>query len=164
MSSKIDGEVGKIEFTNPVQFTLDTHTVHAENKGLLAKALNYSEEDHAFMTQWVTKIAQTGYTPDNIGLFDAIDKGSKDPVFRAVGMFGHLGVTGDHALYDVTTTDCDGAPLHSRSVNVFTIPYKNPGVGEFWSITRYSIITKTPTQTRMMYLMNTTLSRILMAM
>jgi len=94
------------------------------------------------MTQWVTKIAQTGYTPDNIGLFDAIDKGSKDPVFRAVGMFGHLGVTGDHALYDVTTTDCDGAPLHSRSVNVFTIPYKNPGVGEFWSITRYSIITK----------------------
>jgi len=139
---KIDGEVGKIEFTNPVQFTLDTHTVHPENAGLLANALNYSEEDHDFMTQWVTKKAQTGYTPDNIGLFDSIDKGSKDPVFRAVGMFGHLGVTGDHALYDVQSTDCDGAPLHGSNVNVFTIPYKNPGVGEFWSITRYSVITK----------------------
>lgn len=139
---KIVGEVGKIEFTNPVQFTLDTHTVHAENKGLLANALDYSEQDHAVVGQWLTVKAQSGYTPDNIGLFDSIDKGSKDPVFRAVGMFGHLGVTGEHALYDVTTTDCDGSPLHGKTTRVFSIPYKNPGVGEFWSITRYSAITK----------------------
>jgi len=61
---------------------------------------------------------------------------------RAIAMFGHLGLTGDHALYGVTAVDCDGSPLYGGSVNVFTIPYKNPGVGEFWSITRYSLITK----------------------
>ncbi|WP_136809931.1 DUF1254 domain-containing protein [Desulfosediminicola flagellatus] len=139
---KIVGKVGKIEFANPVQFTLDTHTVHPANKGLLAKALNYSEGDHAAMTQWLTKKAQSGYAPNNIGLYDAIGKGNEDPVARAVAMFGHLALTGDHALYGTTTLDCDVSPLHGSKVSVFTIPYKNPGVGEFWSITRYSLITK----------------------
>jgi len=77
---KLVGKVGKIEFTNPVQFTLDTHTVHPVNKGLLTKALNYSQKDHATMAKWLTLKAQSGYTPNNIGLYDAVGKGNEDPV------------------------------------------------------------------------------------
>jgi len=139
---KLIGKMGKIEFTNPVQFTLDTHTVHPANKGLIAKVLDYSEEDHAVTGQWLTVKGQSNYAPNNIGMFDAIGKGNEDPVVRAIGMFGHLGLTGDHALYGITNLDCDGSPLHGSSKSVFSIPYKNPGVGEFWSITRYSVITK----------------------
>lgn len=139
---KLIGKMGKIEFTNPVQFTLDTHAVHPANKGFLAKALDYSEEDHAVTGQWLTVKGQSNYAPNNIGMFDAIGKGNEDPVVRAIGMFGHLGLTGDHALYGITNLDCDGSPLHGSSKSVFSIPYKNPGVGEFWSITRYSVITK----------------------
>jgi hypothetical protein len=65
---KLTGTVGKLDFTDPVQFTIDTHNVHTKNAGLLASlAGKYTAEDHArmqnFMTQEYIKRSAAERTP-----------------------------------------------------------------------------------------------------
>ncbi len=152
---KLTGTVGKLDFTDPVQFTIDTHNVHTKNAGLLASlAGKYTAEDHARMQNFVTqeyikRSAAEG--ANNIGAFGPIDSKeprSDDPIQRLIGIVGHLGLPVEsatmqgktHAYYTGVVTNCNGEILNGSKPEVFTFPYE-PGVDEFWSITRYHGVT-----------------------
>jgi hypothetical protein len=152
---KLKGTVGKLEFTNPIQFTIETHDIYPQNEGLLASvAPTYNDEVHArmqaFMTQeYVKRSAAEG--ANNIGMFGPIDSKeprSDDPVNRLIGIVGHLGLPVDsatmpgktHAYYTGVLTNCQAEIFNGSKTEVFVFPYE-PGVDEFWSITRYHGVT-----------------------
>lgn len=134
-----------LEFTNPIQFTLDTHDVYEQNDGLLAKAVDYSVEDYKNTARYLGWVMSSGtYDNDNIGAFGPIDSEeprSDDPIVRGAAMFGHLGFPATHAFYTMEPTNCDGEILMGGKPYVVTMPYK-ADVKEFWSLTRYSGLTR----------------------
>jgi hypothetical protein len=132
-----------LKIDNYIQFTLATHDVYPQNKGLLEKAINFNEDDYNRVTKWVAWRMQT--IPNNMGGFGPIDSKephSNDPEYRAAAMIGHLGLPAEHSIYTANFVDCDGKPLNGSKTEVFTFPYHPKGVREFWSITRYSLITR----------------------
>lgn len=140
---KLTGVSKPLEFDNAIRFTLDTHTIYPQNHGLLASVLDYSDEDHRKVTAFVNKRAQT--IVNNMGAFGPIDSkepGSNDPEIRAVGIIGHLGLPAEHALYLPFFTNKDGNMLSGDKAEVYTFPYKPKKVKEFWSVTRYNLLTR----------------------
>lgn len=140
---KLTGISKPLDFDNAIKFTLDTHDIYPENAGLLASVLDYSDEDHQKVTKFVNKRAQT--IANNMGAFGPIDStepGSNDPEIRATAIIGHLGLPAEHALYLPFFTNCEGKMLTGDKVEVFTFPYEPKNVKEFWSVTRYSALTR----------------------
>ena len=140
---KLTGEVKTLDFDNAIQFTLDTHDIYPQNEGLLASVLDYSDEDHQRVTAFVNKRAHT--IANNMGAFGPIDStepNSNDPEIRAAAVIGHLGLPAEHALYRPFFVNCDGQMLHGDTTEVFTFPYEPENVAEFWSVTRYSLLTR----------------------
>jgi len=152
---KLSGKVGRLEFSDPVQFTIDTHLVHTKNVGILASvAGKYTPEDQDRMKDFMTQVyleRSIAEGANNIGLFGPIDSKenrSDDPVTRVIGIVGHLGLPVEsatmkgktHAFYTGVPTNCEGKPLNGSKTEVLTFPYY-AAVDEFWSITRYSGIT-----------------------
>lgn len=152
---KLTGTIGELDFTDPVQFTVDTHKVHTKNAGLLASVVGkYTAEDHVRMKGFMTQVyleRSIAEGANNIGLFGPIDSKearSDDPVTRVIGIVGHLGLPVEsatmkgktHAFYTGVPTNCDGKPLNGSKTEVFSFPY-NVAVDEFWSITRYHGVT-----------------------
>ncbi len=140
---KLTGISKVFDYDNAIQFTLDTHTIYPENSGLLASEVNYSAEDHKVMFEWVGQYFAT-YIKDNTGVFGPIDskeKGSNDPKVRASGIVGHLGLPVHHAYYTGIFNTCNGERLNGSNSYTVTMPYEN-NLDEFWSITRYSALTR----------------------
>ena len=139
----LTGESKPLEFDNPIEFTIATHDVYQQNQGYLDSVLNFNAEDHKRVTEFCVYRSQT--RANNIGSFGPIDSdepGSNDPEVRAAGIIGHLGLPGSHAIYIPYVLNCEGQMLNGDKTEVFTFPYKPEGVEEFWSITRYSLLTK----------------------
>jgi hypothetical protein len=136
--------VGKpLEIDNYIRFTLDTHDVYPENEGILDTVVDFDEADYDRVTSYLLGIATT--FPSNLGMFGPIDSqepNSDDPVTRAAAIFGHLGLPAEHAVYFPNFANCEGEVLNGDRSEVFTIAYEPVGVEEFWSITRYSAITR----------------------
>jgi hypothetical protein len=136
--------VGKpLEIDNYIRFTLDTHDVYPENEGILDTVVDFDEADYDRVTSYLLGIATT--FPSNLGMFGPIDSqepNSDDPVTRAAAIFGHLGLPAEHAVYFPNFADCEGEVLNGDRSEVFTFAYEPVGVEEFWSITRYSAITR----------------------
>jgi hypothetical protein len=136
--------VGKdLDFGNPIEFVLDTHDVYPQNEGFLASVLDYDDNDHrevsAFVNLRIHRIA------NNIGAFGPIDSsepGSDDPEIRAAAIIGHLGLPAEHAIYLPFFVNCDGEMLNGDRPEVFVFPYEPENVREFWSVTRYSLLTR----------------------
>jgi hypothetical protein len=83
--------------------------------------------------------------PNNIGGFGPIDskeEHSNDPEMRAAAIIGHLGLPAKHALYTANFLNCSGVPHNGNKTEVYTFPHKPEGVQEFWSVTRYSLLTR----------------------
>jgi len=140
---KLNGEVGTFDYDNAIQFTLDTHDIYEQNKGILETQLSYNAKDHKEMFEWVGEYFAANVT-DNTGCFGPIDSdeaGSDDPKIRAAGIVGHLGLPVHHAYYKGIFNNCDGERLNGSKPYTVTLPYKN-NVRAFWSITRYSGITR----------------------
>jgi hypothetical protein len=140
---KLTGKVGKLDYDNAIQFTIDTHDIYEQNEGLLASQLSYSEEDHKEMTAWAGKYFAENII-DNEGMFGAIDskeKGANDPKVRAAAIVGHLGLPVHHAYYTGIFNNCNGQLLNGSTPYTVEMPYK-ANVNEFWSITRYSALTR----------------------
>jgi hypothetical protein len=140
---KLTGVSKPLKIDNYVKFTLATHDVYPQNKGLLEQVINFNEDDYNRVTKWVAWRIQT--IPNNIGGFGPIDSkepNSNDPEYRAVAIIGHLGLPAEHAVYTANFVNCEGKPLNGSKKEVFTFPYYPKGVGEFWSITRYSLTTR----------------------
>lgn len=135
----------KIKDEDYVQFTIESHDVYPQNAGLLdSVASSYSPEDHAEIRSYLYNwYAQSGlFTNEGaFGPIDSDEEHSNDPVLRAAGIIGHLGLPVHHAIYTPIFITCDGERLNGSNNYSITIPYDNPGVDEFWSVTRYSQIT-----------------------
>jgi len=140
---KLAGESKHLKIDNYIKFTLATHDVYEQNKGILDTVTDFDEEDYNRVTQYLLAVAPT--FPNNLGMFGPID--SKEPnsnsaEHRAAAIFGHLGLPAEHAIYFPNFVNCKGEVLNGDKTEVFTFPYTPVGVKEFWSITRYSALTR----------------------
>ena len=140
---KLTGESKTLEFDNSIEFTIASHDVYPQNKGLLASVTDFSMEDYERVVQYVGRRITT--IPNNMGGFGPIDSKephSNDPEYRAVAIIGHLGLPAEHAIYIAGFVNCEGELFNGDKTEVFTFPYEPQGVKEFWSVTRYSFITR----------------------
>jgi len=130
---------------NPIKFTLETHDVYPQNKETLASAVEFSEEDYKRVSNYIGIVAPKFSVTGNTGMFGPIDSQephSNDPEYRAAAMVGHLGFPIHHAYYAPYFTNCSNEVLNGDKTEVFVFPYKPQGVKLFWSVTRYSALTR----------------------
>ncbi len=140
---KLRGISKPLVFDNAIKFTLETHEIYPQNAGLLVSVLDYSAEDHQKVREYVSRRITT--IPNNIGGFGPIDSkepNSDDPEYRATAIIGHLGLPAEHAIYITGFVNCEGTLFNGDKTEVFTFPYEPQGVKEFWSVTRYSFLTR----------------------
>ena len=104
---------------------------------------DFDDADYKKVTDYLFNKAAS--FPNSIGLFGPIDSNepnSNSAEHRAAAIFGHLGVPAEHAVYFPTFVNCEGIQMNGDKTEVLTFSYKPVGVEEFWSITRYSAITR----------------------
>jgi hypothetical protein len=141
---KLTGVSKKLNFDNAIQFTIDTHTIYPANAGLIATQLDFDAEDYKAMFVWAGEYFSTRGLKGNIGMFGPIDskeEGSNDPEVRAAALVGHLGLPVHHAYYTGIFNQCDGERTNGSNPYTVTLPYQ-ANVEEFWSISRYSALTR----------------------
>jgi hypothetical protein len=129
----------------PIQFTLDTHDVYPQNMKYFEAAAGFGEEDYQRVSQYIGIVAPKFSATGNTGMFGPIDSDepfSNDPEYRAAAMVGHLGFPIHHAYYAPYFTNCEDEVLNGDKTEVFTFPYEPEGVELFWSVTRYSALTR----------------------
>jgi hypothetical protein len=139
----LTGESKPLEIENYIEFTINTHDIYPQNKGLLATVTDFDMEDYMRVVKYVGRRITT--IPNNMGGFGPIDSEephSNDPEYRAVAIIGHLGLPAKHAIYYAGFVNCEGKLFNGDKTEVFTFPYEPQGVEEFWSVTRYSFITR----------------------
>jgi hypothetical protein len=130
---------------NTIKHTLETHDVYPQNRKLLESAVDFSKEDYLRVSQYIGEHAVKYAATGNFGKFGPIDSkelGSNDVENRAAAIVGHLGFPVHHAYYEPLFTNTKGEVLNGNRTEVFVFPYKPKGVELFWSITRYSAITR----------------------
>ena len=130
---------------DPVKFTLETHDVYPQNKKTLESALGFNKDDYLRVSKYIGEIAPQFSVTGNTGMFGTIDSTephSNDPLYRAAAMVGHLGFPIHHAFYKPYFTNCQDEVLNGDKTEVFVFPYEPKGVELFWSVTRYSALTR----------------------
>ena len=130
---------------NPVQFTLETHDVYRQNLEYLTAAVEFDQEDYQRVSAYIGAVAPKFSATGNTGMFGSIDSDepySNDPEYRAAAMVGHLGFPIHHAYYAPYFTNCNDEVLNGGKTEVFVFPYEPDGVELFWSVTRYSALTR----------------------
>ncbi len=130
---------------NPITFTLETHDVYPQNEEMLASALDFNKEDYQRVSTYIGIVAPKFSITGNTGMFGPIDSQephSHDPEYRAAAMVGHLGFPIHHAYYAPYFTNCNDDVLTGDRTEVFVFPYTPDGVELFWSVTRYSVLTR----------------------
>jgi hypothetical protein len=135
----------ELTIDNPIKHIIETHDVYPQNEELLASAVNFSVEDYKRVSNYIGVVAPKFSPTGNIGKFGPIDSkepGSNDPEFRAAAIVGHLGFPVHHAYYGPFFTNCNDEVLNGDKTEVFTFPYEPEGVELFWSVTRYSALTR----------------------
>ncbi|MBE9548815.1 MAG: DUF1254 domain-containing protein [Proteobacteria bacterium] len=139
------GSEAELVVENPIQFTLDTHDVYEQNLEYLESAANFSADDYQRVSDYIGAVAPKFSVTGNTGMFGPIDSAephSNDPEYRAAAMVGHLGFPIHHAYYAPYFTNCKDEVLSGNKTEVFTFSYEPEGVELFWSITRYSALTR----------------------
>lgn len=130
---------------DPVKFTLEHHDVYPRNKKILESAIGFTKEDYLRVSRYIGEIAPQFSVTGNTGMFGSIDSTephSNDPLYRAGAIVGHLGFPTHHAFYKPYFTNCKDEMLNGDKLEVFVFPYEPSGVELFWSITRYSALTR----------------------
>jgi hypothetical protein len=143
---KLDSASSKtLVIKNPIEFTLLTQDVYPQNKEILASEIDFDREDYLRVSEYIGEVAPKFSVTGNTGMFGPIDSPesfSNDPEYRAAAMVGHLGFPIHHAYYSPYFTNCNAEVLNGDSTEVFVFPYKPEGVALFWSVTRYSALTR----------------------
>jgi hypothetical protein len=135
----------ELTIENPVQFTIDTHDVYPQNLEYLTSAVDFNQEDYQRVSEYIGVVAPKFSVTGNTGMFGPIDSSephSNDPEYRAAAMVGHLGFPIHHAYYAPYFTNCADEVLNGDNTEVFVFPYNPEGVELFWSVTRYSALTR----------------------
>jgi hypothetical protein len=130
---------------NPIKHTLKTQDVYPQNKEILESSIKFGKEDYLRVSKYIGAVAPKFGPTGNIGMFGPIDSdepNSNDPEYRAAAIVGHLGFPLHHAYYGPFFTNCKDEVLNGDKTEVFTLPYKPDGVELFWSVTRYSALTR----------------------
>jgi hypothetical protein len=130
---------------DPIQFTLDTHDVYPQNIELFNAAADFGEDDYQRVSQYIGIVAPKFSVTGNTGMFGPIDSDepySNDPEYRAAAMVGHLGFPIHHAYYAPYFTNCNDEVLNGDKTEIFSFAYEPEGVELFWSVTRYSALTR----------------------
>ncbi len=130
---------------NPIQFTLNTHDVYPQNLEILTASVDFGQDDYQRVSEYIGAVAPKFSATGNTGMFGPIDSSepfSNDPEYRAAAMVGHLGFPVHHAYYAPYFTNCDDDVLNGDKTEVFVFPYEPEGVELFWSVTRYSALTR----------------------
>ncbi|MHC4206840.1 MAG: DUF1254 domain-containing protein [Planctomycetota bacterium] len=130
---------------DPVKFTLEHHDVYPQNKIVLESAVGFTKEDYLRVSKYIGMIAPQFSVTGNTGMFGPIDSKephADDPLYRAAAIVGHLGFPIHHAFYKPYFTNCDDEVLNGDKTEVFVFPYEPSGVELFWSVTRYSALTR----------------------
>jgi len=139
----LTGASKDLAIDNYIDFTINTHDIYTENEGLLTSVKDFSEADFQKVFNYVgTRVFSI---PNNMGAFGPIDSkepNSNNPEVRAAAIIGHLGLPAEHAIYIPQFLNCEGNPLNGDKTEVFTFAYEPVGVKEFWSVTRYSALTR----------------------
>jgi hypothetical protein len=141
----IEGVSKTLEFDDPIKFTLENRDVYSQNKAMLEASVNFNKGDYLRVSKYIGVNAPRIGAVGNFGKYGPIDskeKGSNDMENRAGGIVGHLGFPVHHAYYQPYFTNCDDEVLSGDKTEVFTFPYKPEGVELFWSVTRYSALTR----------------------
>lgn len=141
----LTGVSKELTIDNYITHTIKTHDVYPQNKEILASMVDFSEEDYLRVSNYIGIIAPKFSATGNMGMFGPIDSdepNSNDPEYRAAAIVGHLGFPVHHAFYTPNFTNCNDEVLNGDQAEVFTIPYEPEGVELFWSITRYSALTR----------------------
>ncbi|MDA9982779.1 DUF1254 domain-containing protein [Gammaproteobacteria bacterium] len=142
---ELTGVSHTLTIDNPVKFTLATHDVYPQNKIDLESAVDFNHEDYLRVSEYIGIVAPKFSGTGNTGMFGPInspESHSDDPEYRAAAMVGHLGFPIHHAYYAPYFTNCDDEVLNGDKTEVFTFPYEPEGVELFWSVTRYSALTR----------------------
>jgi len=142
---KLTGVSKELNIDNYITHTIETHDVYPQNKEILASVTDFSVEDYKRVSDYLGFVAPKFGPTGNIGMFGPIDSdepNSNDPEFRAVAIVGHLGLPMHHAYYGPFFTNCNEEVLNGDKTEVFTFPYEPEGVELFWSVTRYSALTR----------------------
>jgi hypothetical protein len=135
----------ELTIQNPIPFTLDTHDVYPQNLKYLTSSVDFSKEDYQRVSEYIGVVAPKFSVTGNTGMFGPIDSPephSNDPEYRAAAMVGHLGFPVHHAYYAPYFTNCNDAVLNGNNTEVFVFPFEPEGVELFWSVTRYSALTR----------------------
>lgn len=141
----IEGVSKSLTLDNPIQFTLTNRTIYPQNKEMLEASIEFSKEDYLRVSKYIGENAARIGASGNFGKYGPIDskeKGSNDMENRAGGIVGHLGFPVHHAYYQPYFTNCNDKVLMGEKTEVFTFPYEPEGVELFWSVTRYSALTR----------------------
>ena len=139
------GSSKELIIENPIKHTLETQDVYPENRALLESAVNFSKDDYLRVSKYIGVNAPKYAVTGNFGKFGPIDskeQGSNDVENRAAAIVGHLGFPVHHAYYTPYFTNCNDEVLNGDKTEVFVFPYEPKGVELFWSVTRYSAITR----------------------
>jgi hypothetical protein len=141
----LNGTSKTLEFDNPIKFTLANRDAHSQNKDMLEASVNFNHDDYIRVSNYIGANAPRIGESGNFGKYGPIDskeKGSDDMENRAGGIIGHLGFPVHHAYYQPYFTNCNDEVLNGDKTEVFVFPYEPEGVELFWSITRYSALTR----------------------
>ncbi len=142
---KLNGTSKDLTIDNPIEFTLANRDVYPQNKALLESSTGFNKEDYLRVSKYIGANAPRIGSTGNFGKFGPIDSkemGADDMENRAGGIIGHLGFPVHHAYYMPYFTNCNDEVLNGDKTEVFVFPYEPEGVELFWSITRYSALTR----------------------
>lgn len=135
----------QLKIDNYIKHTLETQDVYPQNKEILESAVDFTKEDYLRVSQYIGAVAPKFGVTGNIGMFGPIDSeepNSNDAEYRAAAIVGHLGFPLHHAFYGPYFTNCNNEILMGDNPEVFRLPNNPEGVELFWSVTRYSAITR----------------------
>jgi hypothetical protein len=135
----------ELTIENPIVHTLETQDVYPQNRAFLESSTDFNREDYLRVSEYIGAVAPKFGPTGNIGMFGPIDSdepNSNDPEYRAAAIMGHLGLPLHHAYYIPFFTNCKDEVLNGDQTEVFTLPNEPEGVELFWSITRYSALTR----------------------
>ncbi len=142
---QLEGNSKSLEFDDPIAFTLENRDAYEQNRSMIEASVGFARQEYARVSNYIGVNAPRLGASGNFGKFGPIDsqeRGSNDLENRASGIVGHLGLPVHHAYYQPYFTNCDDEVLNGDKVEVFTFPYEPEGVELFWSVTRYSAITR----------------------
>lgn len=130
-----------------LNWTIDHTIPYKETETLMKEAAkNHTAIAHKEAFNYIFNYLQTGKVTSSTGMFDAIGSTTgASHIVRAAGtLLGHLGFPTKHAYYQNIPVDRNGKLLSGDNGPFsMTIPH-NPGMKQFWSITRYSNKTRLP--------------------